>query len=397
MAATGMRARDGAGFTYDPAGELGAAHAAIDAYIAQCAAIEAARSPGQGGTYQEQILVDIHHEAVALVARSESSALLRAALDRLAWLDEHGRGVRGARHGEGPGAYLHVLARRLVERRPGLSVADLRRLLAVVNAHVLPVPRYRDVYQAHWYFWLFIAVLPRAASTPERITPLLDELRGFLDWAVWYTFFPLMRRQMLDYADVVDDFPTGYIGAGEGWADLARADLRAMDMAQRDAWHALFADALRAEETSAFIPPAAWLTAARPHVDAITSVRYAERAGAWFARLAQPNATVLCDQHVLILRTILWGLYHCPATPALADVVADVAVTGYRTVPAHTLGHKPKGHCSTALGRACLAYLERIVPAVALPALSRIAATPPSPRAQKAIAAALARTQRQAR
>lgn len=394
MGKTGTTARAGEGFVYDPAGDVGGAHATIDAYLAECAAIEAARRPGQGGCYVEGILAEIHETALALIAHAAPSPPLHAALDRLSWLDEHGRGRRSARHGVGQGLYLHVLVRRLVERRPGLSVADLRRLLVVVTAHVLSVPRHLDVYHAHWYFWLFIRVLPREAGTPDRIIPLRDELRGFLDWAPWYTFFAGMRQGLFAYAEVVDDFPTGYIGAGEGWADLARADLRAMDPAERDAWRALVADALRAPDTPAIIPPATWLTTTRPWVDAIGPARYAERAAPWLARLARPDATVLCDQHALILRTVLWGLYHCPAAPRLAAIVADVAATGYRTVPAHPLGQKPKGHCSTALGRACLAYLERISPDIALPALRRIATAPTSTRGQKAIAASLARAER---
>lgn len=389
-------AQTGARFQYDPAGDSGAAHAAIDAYLAQCAAIEGAHRPGQGGAYREGILVEIHHAAAALVAHAAPSPLLHAALDRIAWLDEHGRGRRGARHGEGHGIYLHTLVRRLVELRSGFSVTDLCHLLAVVNAHILPVLRHGDTYHAHWYFWLLIAVLPREAGTPERVGPLLDGLSGFLDWAVWYTFFPLMRRDMLAYADVVDDFPTGYIGAGEDWADRARADLRAMDAAEREAWRALFGAALYADDTPAVIPPAAWTDAARPTVDAIDPARYAGRAAAWLVCLTQSDATVLCDQHALILRTLVWGLYLCPATPRLADIMADVAVTGYRPAVAHPLGQKPKGHRSTALARACLAYLERSAPAVAVPALRRILVSAPSPRAQKAITAALARAERRA-
>ncbi len=397
MATTVTGARAGEGFAYDPAGELAEAHAATDAYLARCASIEATLRRGEGGKYIEGILAEVYDAASALVARTDPSPRLRAALDRIAWLDKRGYGRRGARHGEGQGNYLHVLVRRTVEMRPGLGVENLRHLLAVVNAHVLPVPRHRDVYHAHWYFWLFIKVLPREAGTRERIDPILGEIRGFLDWAVQYTFFPLMRRDMLDYAELVDDFPTGYIGAGEGWADLARADLRAMGAAERDAWRARFTHAIRAAETPAFIPPAEWTAAARPHVDRIGPARYAERASSWLARLARPDATVLCDQHILILRTVLWGLYLCPPTPRLAEVAAEVALTGYSVVPAHILGQKPKGHCSTALGRACLAYLERIPPDMALPALHRIAAAPSSPRGQKAIAASLARGEAVAR
>ena len=153
-----------------------------------------------------------------------------------------------------------------------------------------------------------------------------------------------MRREMLDYLTTVDDFPTGYIGAGEGWADLARIDVRAMERGERDAWRDLFTTAIRTEETSAFIPPAPWLAATRAHIDAIGPTRYVARAEAWLGRLAQADATVLCDQHELLLRMVLSGLYHCPPTARTAETVADVAVIGYTTVPAHPLGQKPKGH-----------------------------------------------------
>jgi len=192
----------------------------------------------------------------------------------------------------------------------------------------------------------FVAARPDAAAA---VRPTLTRLRDGLASLTWKKEGRALRTRVEALLGIEATYEPE---AGERWADAARADLAAMDAAERAAWSALFRQAANADAAR---PSAKWQKATAALVTALGRARLLERLGAWLPLVEKPKelrkvgwafVAPISDGNTRLLVTLAWALGG-GGEPEAARLAGDLANTCLTKIAGF-------GPVSSKVGNACV-------------------------------------------